>query len=247
MITIDVAERGLESAGSEYVNTIQHGSRLSLRIAIALLAVQACDRSTAAERALLSADAEVFETMVRAQVSSTPDDSAVTLQVLRVDSRPVTDTTDLSGSSQSARPLDLNAPSDSLSGDALSQITEQRKDILSDLHIAEGGPFNYPDCGGARSRPDPDSTTPRIGAHCPAAWHRYVTVGLPYRGAAEVLKKLRGGELADSTGDAWTVVVTENSIGPSGQTWRKYACLLRRDPETGHLALAERFLMSWAE
>jgi hypothetical protein len=60
---------------------------------------------------------------------------------------------------------------------------------------------------------------------------------------------LRSKESAppDSSEEAWTVLVTESSIGPGGQDLRQYAWLLRRNPETGHLVVGEKFLISWAE
>jgi hypothetical protein len=218
-------------------------------LVISCLSVDACTGRANSERAILSADAEVFESVVRAQISNTPDDSAVALRVLRVDSRPTSDNAQLMSASQRSRALDLDAPPDTLPPETLARIAEQRKAILSDLHVEEGGPFNYPGCGGTRPHPSPDSVPLPLDRTCPPTWHRYVTVGLPFSGEAEVLAKLRARASAppDSTAESWTVLVTENAIGPAGQTWRQYACLLRRDPVTGHLALAERLLLSWAE
>jgi hypothetical protein len=198
---------------------------------------------------MLSADAEVFEATVRAQISQTPDDPAVALKVLRVDSRPVSDNAQLASTPPGAPGVDLDAPPDTLPPETLARIAEQRKAILSDLHVEEGGPFNFPGCGGTRPHRTPDSSTVQLGNECPRTWRRYVTVGLPFRGEADVLVKLRGRAAppSDSTAELWTVLVTENAIGPAGQTWRQYACLLHRDPETGRLALTERSLLSWAE
>ncbi len=232
------------------MNTIRARERASLALLpIVLMLGEACDGRASAERSMLSADAEVFETMVRAQVSRTPDDSAVALRVLRVDSRPTFDNAELTSGRQRSAGVDLDEPVDTLSPEALAMISEQRKAILADLHVEEGGPFNYPGCGGTHPHPVPDSVELQLGRECPPAWHRYVTIGLPVRGEAELFAKLRGRSSApaDSTTESWTVLVTENTIGPAGQTWRQYACLLRRDPATGHLALAERVLMSWAE
>ena len=197
---------------------------------------------------MLSADARVFEAMVRAQISRTPDDSAVALRVLRVDSRPSSDNAQLAAAPRSAG-VDLDAPPDTLPPETLARIADQRKAILADLHVEEGGPFDYPGCGGTHPHRALDSPVPALGQECPRTWRRYVTVGLPFRGEASVLAKLRAptSAPADSSAESWSVLVTENSIGPAGQTWRQYACLLRRDPETGRLALAERLLLSWAE
>jgi hypothetical protein len=232
------------------VNTIRTraGSAL-VSLAIAVSLADACGGGERSEREMLSADAEVFEAIVRAQVSQTPDDSAVALRVLRVDSRPVSDNTQLGSAAQVAVGVDLDEPTDTLSPEAMSRIADQRKEILADLHVEEGGPFNYPGCGGTRPHRTPDPDTVQMGTACPSVWRRYVTIGLPVRGEAEVLAKLRSRSSAPtgSTAESWTVLVTENTIGPAGQTWQQYACLLRRDPVTGHLGLAERFLLSWAE
>jgi hypothetical protein len=218
-------------------------------LAIVFALAEACGGSARSERAMLTADAEVFEAMVRAQVSRTPDDSAVALRVLRVDSRPASDNTQLGSGRQGGVGMDLDESPDTLPPETMARIAEQRREILADLHVEEGGPFNYPGCGGTRPHPTSDSAAQAAGNSCPSVWRRYVTVGLPFRGEAQVLAKLRGQSSApaDSSAESWTVLVTENTIGPAGQTWQQYACLLRRDPVTGQLGLAERVLLSWAE
>ncbi len=216
---------------------------------IALAVSIGCSGPTSAERSLLKADADVFETVVQSQITPAADDSAIALRSLRVDSRPVADTGPLGTGTSSPPTLTVDESADSLSVKALDKVAEQRKAILSDLHVEEGGPFLYPDCGGTRVHRLRDSTLTSVGSGCPPDWRRYLTVGLPVRGAAQVLSKLRDREEAppDSSAELWTVLVTENTIGSSGQTWRQYACLLRRDPETGSLALVERFWLSYAE
>jgi hypothetical protein len=232
------------------VNTIRMraGSAL-VSVAIAISLADACGGSERSEREMLSADAEVFEAIVRAQVSQTPDDSAVAMRVLRIDSRPTLDNTQLRSAPQAAVGVDLDEPTDTLPPEAMSRIAEQRKEILADLHVEEGGPFIYPGCGGTRPHPPPNPGALQLGTACPSVWRRYVTVGLPVRGEAEVLAKLRSRSSAPtgSSAESWTVLVTENTIGPAGQMWQQYACLLRRDQVTGHFGLAERFLLSWAE
>ena len=211
-------------------------------------AVAACDRPSPADRALLQADAEVFETVVRSETAVALADSTVPTGFLRVDARPAGDTAILTSSNQRSTGVELNESGDSLSASGSAQISEQRKEILKDLHVEEGGPFFYPGCGGIRARRFRDSVV-SIGTECPSEGHRYVTIGLPYRGAAPILAKLRSKESAppDTTQEAWTVLVTESSIGSGGQDLRQYGWLLRRDPETGHLTVAEKFLLSWAE
>jgi hypothetical protein len=220
----------------------------ALLFAAALAFEQGC-AAAKSERAILTADAEVFEATVRAQISQTPEDSVVARRVLRVDSHPALDDPQLASAPQRSAGVDLDAPPDTLPPETMARIADQRKAILSDLHVEEGGPFNYPGCGGTRPQRTPDSSAVHIANECPPSWRTYVTVGLPIRGEAEALRKLRSRTAApiDSSAELWTVLLAENTIGPAGQTWRQYECLLRRDPETGRLALAERFLVSWAE
>ena len=201
------------------------------------------------ERSIVRVDGEIFESVVRAQLSDSSKLVPGAMSPLRFDSRPAGDNTDLAATPDRPRQLDLGDPSDSLSTDALNSIVEQRKDILKSIGIEEGGPLNYPDCGGTRTRRSRDSTGLLPAPKCPAFVRRYITVGLPYRGAAQILNKARpaGAPAPDSTGEMWTVLVTESSVGPGGQEWRQYVSLFRRDNETGRLALAERFLLSWAE
>lgn len=212
---------------------------------VVLASIAGCGRPSKAVRAVLAADAEVFETVIQSELSPEPADSAASLRVMRVDSRPVTDNGELTASSTRQTGFDLDKVSDSLSDAGVERIAEQRKEILKDLHVEEGGPFAYPGCGGSRSH----GSTERSFAACPREWRRYITVGIPYRGAAAtIIDKLRKQSLPpDSSAELWTVLVAENSVGPGGQEWRQYAWLLRRDPVNGHLALVEKFLLSWAE
>jgi hypothetical protein len=215
---------------------------------VVLVVSDACSGDSSTERSLIRTDAEVFETIVRSEISLPVMPAAAGPPgFLRVDSRPVGDNTTLR--TGRVRGLDLEESADSLSSASLVRLTEQRKAILNFLHVEEGGPFVYPGCGGTRTRRSNGSSAEVDRSTCPAVWRRYVTVGLPYRGAAGILDKLRGNEsaLADSLGETWTVLVRESSVGPGGQDWREYAWLFRREPGTNRLALAEKFLLSWAE
>jgi hypothetical protein len=207
----------------------------------------ACDSISAKDRSLVRADAEVFETIVRSEIPDKAGDSTVSPGFLRIDARPVGDN-DALVTGEKPKALDLEKSTDTASAKAVTQITDQRRAILKLLHVEEGGPFLYPDCGGTRPRRVKGAAA-LIGSNCPKEFRRYVTVGLPYRGAAQALNKLRSREAPapDSTSEVWTVLVTESSIGPGGQDWRKYAWLLQRNPDTNRLTLAERFLISWAE
>ena len=201
-----------------------------------------------AEREMVRVDGEIFEAVARSQFSDTAGQSTSAPAGLRFDARPAGDNADLSGT-PGPRPLEPGNAGDSVLANTQPVIVEQRKDILRSLGIEEGGPFNYPDCGGARTRRTKDSTHTLPPPACPDSPLRYVTVGLPYRGTSPVLARARppGTPAPDSTGEQWTVLVTESSVGSGGQQWRQYVTLFRRNPETGRLAMAERVLLSWAE
>jgi hypothetical protein len=75
-----------------------------------------------------------------------------------------------------------------------------------------------------------------------------VTIGLPRRGVGQIPEKVRRTEPQTfDTGEVWTVLVTETSIGSGGQDWKHYAWVLTRQPGGAGLRLAARFLLSWAE
>jgi hypothetical protein len=241
-------QKALNVHRARMMKAIRFGrARLARVFALLFLEAVACDTIPGRERTLVRADAEVFETIIRSEIPDKAGDSTVSPGFLRFDARPVGDNAVLAGG-EPTRALDLDKSGDSTSSKAVSQITEQRRAILKLLHVEEGGPFLYPDCGGTHPRRVKGAAA-LIGANCPKEFRRYVTVGLPYRGAAPALDKLRSPEAPspDSTSEVWTVLVTESSIGPGGQDWRKYAWLLRRNPDTNRLTIAERFLLSWAE
>ncbi|MFN2637549.1 MAG: hypothetical protein ABR585_11015 [Gemmatimonadaceae bacterium] len=226
------------------VKAIRLSGLLLLQLVVLLGVSAACSATSASDRELERVDAEVFESVVRAEIPGSVD-SIGPPGFLRVDSRPAGDNSTLK---ETDRPpaLDLEGLGDSTSGSALAAITDQRRAILGLIKVEEGGPFVYPGCGGIRSRRTKAGVP--IGK-CPAEWRRYVTVGLPYHGVATVINKVRRAESPepDSTGDVWTVLVTESSVGPGGQDWRQYAWLVRRDPLTNRLGLVDRYLLSWAE
>lgn len=200
------------------------------------------------QREVLEADAESFEAIVRSQVT---DSAAGSLGFLRVDARPGRDDAVLTGAPRERRGIELSDSSSSDSSDSLAKlltaVEDQRRSILGVLKVDGGGPFSYPFCGGARRVSD--SAAVNGDTKCPGQPVRYITVGVPYRGAAPVLDKLRSPEspVPDSTAELWTVLVSETNIGPGGQQWRQYAWLFRREIASGKLVPVERFLVSWAE
>jgi hypothetical protein len=198
----------------------------------------------AEQREIATADAESFEAIVRSQMSD-----SVGPGFLRVDSRPAGDKEILAPTPPTSEGFDPDSSLAAAKETDTGLIADQRKEILRDLHVEEGGPFVYPDCGGFRTRRFKDTSEVHPDPQCPKSFRRYVTVGLPARGAASVLSKARRPEAPppDTTGELWTVLVTESSVGPGGQQWRQYAWLFRRDDTTGRLGVSEKYLLSWAE
>jgi hypothetical protein len=211
-----------------------------------LVIATACRMMSPGQRQVLEADAESFEAIVRSQLT---DSAAGSPGFLRVDARPGRDDAVLTGTTPERRGIELSDSSSSPDSLArlLGAVEDQRRAILDGLKVDGRGPFNYPFCGGARRVSD--SAAVNGDTKCPPEPLRYVTVGVPYRGAAPVLDKLRTPEspVPDSTAELWTVLVSETNIGPGGQQWRQYAWLFRREGASGKLVAVERFLVSWAE
>ena len=196
------------------------------------------------QREFAATDSETFQAIVRSQVIDSANPG-----FLRVDARPAGDKEILPPTSGTPAGFDPDSSIDDVAEGATQLITDQRKEILKDLHIEEGGPFVYPNCGGFRTHRFRDSVAVHPNPDCPKAFHNYVTVGLPIRGLSTVVTKARRPETPppDTTGELWTVLVTETSVGPGGQQWRQYAWLFRRSLESGRLGVAEKVLLSWAE
>jgi hypothetical protein len=224
-----------------------HAAFLRRISGVALLVLTGCGLRR--DRAIVAADGEIFETVAREQLPAPRDGLGVPASPLRMDSRPAGDNTDLASTPERPKRLELGDSTDSITPGVTEVIVEQRKGILASLGITDGGPFDYPECGGARPHLAPDSTVLLPGPSCPPQVSRYVTVGLPYRGASPILDKVRPANVPapDSTAELWTVLITESSVGPGGQQWRQYVSLFRREASTGRLVAAERFLLSWAE
>lgn len=173
------------------------------------------------------------------------EDSSRLARFLRIDSRPIDNTALLAPQKPVATGIALD-DSVAPSPNTFNRITHQRRAILDRLGVEEGGPFFFPGCGGVRTGEPADA--PPSGTGCPTQWRRYVTIGLPHRGVGMIPEKLRKTEPRSfDTGEVWTVLVTETSIGPGGQDWKHQAWVLTRAPGDAGLSLATRFLLSWAE
>src|SRR5436190_1868326 len=97
----------------------------------------ACSRVPSAQRSLVRADAEAFESVVRSEMI---DSVKASFGFLRVDARPAGDNAILTGAAERPRGLELDDAPDSISTISLTRITEQRRDILNFLRVEEGQP-----------------------------------------------------------------------------------------------------------
>jgi len=221
-----------------------------LALGFALLISAGCDNLSKSERELIHTDAEAFEVVARAERVVGIEDSSRLPRFLRIDARPIDNNT-LLPPPQTPPPTGIAIEDDSTSASSATfdRIARERRDILDRLGVEEGGPFFFPGCEGVRTgEARPGSRTAPQGAGCPKEWRRYVTVGLPRRGVEQIPEKVRKIDPRSfDSGEVWTVLVTETSIGIGGQDWKQYAWVLTREPDNSALALAARFLLSWAE
>jgi hypothetical protein len=218
-------------------------------LAIAFLAVQGCDNLSPSEREIVHTDSEVFEAVAQSQLAAGMEDSARLRSLLRIDSRPVDNTSLLPPQLPTSAGIALEDDSTPPSSPTINRITDERRAILERLGVEEGGPFSFPGCEGIRTgepKPNPGATPSSSG--CPPEWRRYVTIGLPHRGVGMIPEKVRRTDPRPfDSGEVWTVLVTENSVGPGGQDWKQYAWVLTREPGRAGLSAAAQFLLSWAE
>jgi hypothetical protein len=218
-------------------------------LAAAFLGVAACDNLSTSEREIVHTDAEVFEAVARSELVVGNEDSSRSPDFLRIDSRPVDNTSLLPP--KSAAPAGIPVDEDSMpaSSAVIDRIAQERRAILDRLGVEEGGPFLFPGCEGVRSgETEQKSSVALSRTGCPTQWRRYVTIGLPRRGVSLIPENVRKTDPRSfDIGEVWTVLVTETSIGSGGQDWKQYASVLTREPNGEGLTLAARFLLTWAE
>jgi hypothetical protein len=224
-------------------------STRAVALAVASFIVNGCDDLSTADREFVHTDAEAFEAVARAERVVGMEDSSRSPRFLRIDSRPIDNTTLLPPPQTppaTGIALDDSTPPSSAT---IDRIAQERRVILERLSVEEGGPFFFPGCEGVRTgEARPRSRAAPPGTGCPKEWRRYVTIGLPRRGVGEIPEKVRSIDPRSfDSGEVWTVLVTETSIGPGGQDWKQYAWVLTREPDRSDLTLAARFLLSWAE
>ena len=196
---------------------------------------------------LMRADSEVFAGVVRPRPLSADDSLVYGDPELEIDARPWGEPkgfAEVAGGGIGLASRDLFFLPDSA---LMPQLTDVRRRILAAQGRREGSKFSFPRCGGTLSISPPSASAgaPASRPGCPSSNKRYLSVGVPYHGVPESLKKNRVP--IDSSGDVWTVVVNEHYAGPGGQNWFQNALLLKRDASTGNLRVVRRILLSWAE
>jgi hypothetical protein len=191
---------------------------------------------------LLRADSAVFVTIVRMELSGSGKNYPHEINPVRFDSYPNGQASDF--------PISAGGSTGSIAGSASVRdsvttllVSQQRKAILRNLGVEEGGPFNYPQCRGLLAPP----TVPPMG--CPKGDQYYVMIGLPSPGIPPELpiRATSSDMMPDLKGEIWTVIVTEAYASRLGQNWFQHAWLLRRDPVNHRFSLAHTVLLSWVE
>jgi hypothetical protein len=220
-----------------------------LALPVALLVYAGCDKLSTSERELVHTDAEAFEVVAQSQRIVGIEDPSRLPRFLRIDSRPIDNTSLLPAQNPAPTGFALDDDSVSSSSSTFDRIVRERRAILDRLAIEEGGPFYFPGCGGVRTgQAGQKASATRADTGCPTEYRRYVTIGLPHRGVEQIPERVRRTEPRSfDSGEVWTVLVTETSIGPGGQEWKQHAWVLTREPGHAELGLAARFLLSWAE
>ena len=211
-------------------------------------------RFTEQERALILADSELFEGVVRAQLAGTEKDYPYHLDSPRFDARPYgTDsafpeyglTFEKGDSAFVAR----------LRQEVIARLVTNRKLILSALAVQEGGPRKYGPCAGILIPPAPPNDSAgraklaELRAGCPKMGDSYLIVSLPIHGVPAGILRLAGHykQKMPSDGEIWTALIEGRFAGPSGSMWSEHAWVFQRNPSTRRLGLATTTLIGIAE
>jgi hypothetical protein len=208
--------------------------------------------------ALIRADSDVFEAVVRAQLAGNMKDYPYHLDGLRYDSRPSIPVAAFPITAPRFKKPGATGPFEAPDSRMMDRLAMNRKQILKRAGVEDGGPLRYPNCAGVLVPPppppvgsSPSTSTPRPDLHasCPRNFQSYVTVSLPIRGEPEALKRFPNpkGRRLNLTGEVWTVVVEEDTAGPSGSMWSQHAWILTRLPSSHRLELADTNLLGIVE
>jgi len=220
--------------------------------------VPARESLTDQQLALIRADSEVFEAVVRAQLAGNMKDYPYHLDGLRYDSRPSTPVAVFGTTTPRPQTSETTGPFQTPDLGILDRLTKNRKEILERSAVEESAARTYSNCAGILVPPPPPpvgsppsarTNLPDIHATCPRHQESYVAVSLPVRGEPKALNEIANqrGRRVSWTGEVWTVVVDESSAGPGGSMWSQHAWLFTRNPADRRLHLAETILLGIAE
>lgn len=208
------------------------------------------------ERTLISADSEVFEAVVRAQLAAGDDERRFRVEPLRFDPRPYGTSSGYPEIFAGVQGIDPTLSFPRAGSRAIRRLVENRKRILRANRAKEGVRVVYNQCAGAKVPAPPPARGSAAGpkkranvyAGCPKSPEYYMTVGLPIRGQPEGLRNMRDtrGDRGSLRGDVWTALVDVHYAGPNGWRTSQYAWLFRRDG-TGRPELARTILVSVVE
>jgi hypothetical protein len=226
--------------------------------AIGCQSVPARERLTDQQLALIRADSEVFEAVVRAQLAGNKKDYPYHLDGLRYDSRPSTPVAAFGTTTPHPQKSETTGPFQTPDLGIVDLLAKNRKEILERAAVEESVPRTYSNCAGTLVPPPPPPVgsppsarraQPDVHASCPRREESYVTVSLPVRGEPRALKEIPNptGRRVSLTGEVWTVVVEQTSAGPGGSMWSQHAWLFNRNPSDRRLHLADTILLGIAE
>jgi hypothetical protein len=210
------------------------------------------------ELTLISADSVLFDAVVRAQLSGKDDEYPVRLKGFRYDSRPYGTPSGYPEVFAGVQGIDPTLTFPRAGNRAIRRLTANRKRILKEMGVPEGGPVVYDQCAGVRVPVPPPprgskstaASKKRADVHagCPKTPIYYLTVGLPIRGQPPGLRNVRDtrGDRVTLRGDVWTALVDVYSAGPSGWSKSQYAWLFKRD-DSGRPVLESTILVGVVE
>jgi hypothetical protein len=209
------------------------------------------------ELTLIRADSEVFDAVVRAQLTASDDDDYPRhLDGMQFDALPYGSPSGYPENFAGVQGIDPTLTFGRAGKSEIEDLIANRKRILERNGLTDARAPSYRQCAGAAvpkpppargSRPTRAKTVD-VHAGCPRSREYYVTVGLPVRGQPEGLKNTRDvrGHRVSLKGDVWTALVDEHSAGPNGWTWSQYAWLFKRN-DSGRLELANTILIGVIE
>lgn len=207
------------------------------------------------ELTLIRADSEVFDAVVRAQLTAGDDDYPRHIDGIQFDAQPYGTPSGYPENFAGVQGIDPTLTFGRAGKSEIEDLVVNRRQILERNGLTDARPPTYRQCAGAGVPTPPPAhgsktRTKTVDVHsgCPRSREYYVTVGLPVRGQPDGLRNARDvhGHRVSLKGDVWTALIDEHSAGPNGWTWSQYAWLFRRN-DSGRLELANTILIGVIE